>query len=140
MRTARLVAGPALIAYPSAPSGAVIRLGVHVRDPLLRREVVFGIDTLLQRREGKRWVSTHHLPYPLSGQTAPPPVPVGANYVIPSVGFFGGAPRPVRLPLVAPGQYRIAKDVSIGSRRRRLLATLTILPAPPPACVDCAHG
>jgi hypothetical protein len=140
--TAALVAGPALITYPSARSGTIIQLGVHVRDRSLRRRVVFGVDTLLQRREGAGWRSIFHMPYPLAGVRTPPaPVAVGTpGYAVPAIGFTGESIRLVQLPLVTPGQYRVAKQVSVGSRRRWLFASLRILDPPPPPCTNCPHG
>jgi uncharacterized protein DUF6281 len=118
-RTTRLIAGPALLTYPSARAGEVIQLGVHVRDRSLRARVIYGLDALLQRLEGQRWRSVYHLPYSLSdGLTPPAPVPVGTpGYALPSVGLSGARSGLVQLPLVEPGQSRIAKQVIVGSRR-----------------------
>ncbi len=133
-RTTRLLEGPSLIAPPSARAGAVIRLGVHVRDPALRRLTVFGIEARLQRLTGRRWQSVFHLQFPLPADAPPPePVAVGTpGYGWVSIGFIGGAPRPVRLPVVEPGRYRIVKEAAAGARRTHLVAYLTIRPAASP--------
>ena len=57
------------------------------------------------------------------------------------IGFSGEKSRLVRLPLVEPGQYRIAKKVLVGSRRQWLYANLTILePVSSQPCTNCVHG
>jgi len=125
-RTARLLVGPSLITAPSAHAGSVIRLAVHVRDPL-RRGVYVDLAATLERREGPRWVAVARLRWPAGAGAPPPPVPVGAPYPLPALAVRGGVALPVRLPTAAPGQYRIVKDVTIGSRMRHLVAPLTIL-------------
>lgn len=128
-RTARLVEGPSLIAPPSARAGDVVGLAVHVRSPALRRTLVFGIDALLQESDGVGWRSLYHLVHPSPGSADPPaPVVVAGPWARISVGLGGEAPRPVRLPDVAPGAYRLAKRVRVGGRSRWLFAPLSILP------------
>jgi len=124
-----LASGPSLIAPPSARAGAVIPLTVRVRDPRLRANAVSAQDALLQRRgDGGRWVSTHHLLYPLPGERVPAPVPVGGTPpLVPSLGYLAGRAFPVRLASVRPGAYRIVKRLSVaGGRSRQLIAYLTI--------------
>jgi hypothetical protein len=130
-RTARLITGPTLIARPSVRAGQVVGLSVHVRNARLRAKAVFGAGAVLQRRDGILWRTVYLLSYPLPGQTSPPdPVKAGTpGFAWRDVGLTGGKPRPVRLPLVDPGAYRIVKDVSFGARRTRVAAYLTIRPA-----------
>ena len=42
--TARYLRGPSLVTYPSAAAGSVIQVGVHVRDPGVRRRVGYGVE------------------------------------------------------------------------------------------------
>lgn len=127
-RSAELRAGPSLIAPPGARAGAVVSLTVHVGNRTLRGRTASGVDALLQGRDATGlWRSLFHLLHPLPGRTAPPaPVPVGPPFARPQVALGAGTPRPVRLPDVAPGGYRIATQVTIGSRSRWLFAPLTI--------------
>jgi len=133
-RTRRLVEGPSLIGPTSAAAGSVIRLAVHVADPALRRETIFGVEARLQRLVGRRWRSVFHLSYPLPDD-APPPEPIavgtpGVGWRL--IGFIGGGPRPVRLPVVEPGRYRIVKEITVRARRTHVVAYLTIRPAAAP--------
>ncbi len=126
-RSTRLREGPSLIAPLSAAAGSVIRLGVRVRDPRLRRGTTFGVESVLQRREGARWRSVFHLVHPLAGEPPPDPVAVGT----PGIGFElirfrAGRPRPVRLPTADPGLYRIVKQVTSRGRTTRVVAYLTV--------------
>lgn len=128
-RTQRYVAGPSLIAPPSAPAGAVIGLGIRVEDAARRGQPTSGLDALLQQRDpGGAWRSLFHLTAAIGGGDPPAPVAVGApGFAVPAIGVIGGAPRRVRLPDVAPGAYRLAKRVSLGRASRWLVSDLTIL-------------
>jgi hypothetical protein len=94
--------------------------------------VRFGTEALLQRREGRGWRSLYYLQYPQPGENAPgPPIAVGMPGEPRSADILvGEEPRPVQLPLVDQGDYRIGKEVLIGARSRWLFAHLTILAAP----------
>lgn len=128
-RTRRYVAGPSLIAPPSARAGEVIGLAVHVRDPAGQRRAVFGLDALLQGKgDDGSWHSLYHLISAIGTGDPPAPVAVGApGLAIPAIGLVGGAPRRVRLPDVAPGAYRLAKRASLGTTSRWLVSDLEIL-------------
>lgn len=130
-RTRRYVRGPSLIAPPSAPAGAMITVGVHVRDPRLRRRVAYGLDAVLLRPEGDGWRAVYRLAWPVSSG-APTAAPFGEPFSVPAIGLVGGASRPLRLPAVEPGPYRLAKRIFVGPAQRWLLADLTVLPAPVP--------
>jgi hypothetical protein len=127
--SARLAAGPALVAPPGARAGAVIPLTVRVSDPGLRARLVSGQNALLQRRgDDGRWRSTHHLLHALPGEALPAAVPVGGGpLAVPALGYLAGRAFPVRLPRAAPGAYRILQRVSGGGASTRpLVAYLTI--------------
>jgi len=143
-RTADFLAGPALAVYPSSLPGITIQVGVHVRDPSLRRRVGYGIAALLQRRDGDRWRPVYHLLNAPSGVSSAAPVPFGAKFAVTAIGLVAGRARTVLLPDVEPGLYRIAQRVSIGSRGKWLFANLMILPKPPatpcPPATACTHA
>jgi Family of unknown function (DUF6281) len=141
--TRRFMTGPSLIVSTSAISGSVISLGIHTTGATARKNTVFGLDALLQQRTAAGWRSIYHLPFSLpdTGAEPPPPVAVGTpGYGVRDVGFYGAKSRPVRLPAVPAGQYRIAKQVSRNGRQRWLVAYLTILDAPTPCDPPCTHG
>ena len=123
--TKRLVRGPSLVAPPSAQMGQVIRLSIRIRDPRLRASAVHGLDSLFQRKVDGRWRSLFQLQHPLPDATrVPDPLPVGSG--VRAIGLPAGRAFPVRLPIVDPGQYRIAKEVNIGGRQRWLFAPISI--------------
>lgn len=133
-RTRRLLEGPSLIAPTSAVAGAVIPLALKVRDPALRRTTIVGVEARLQRLVDRRWRSVFHLFHPLPDDARPPePIAVGTPGVgWPFIGFIGGRPRPVLLPVVEPGRYRIVKETTVRGRGTHVAAYLTIRPAAAP--------
>lgn len=127
--TWRLVQGPSLVAPVSAEAGAAIRIAVNVREPRLRRSGVTGLETRFQARVNGRWRSIFYLQHPLPdfGGRLPDPVPVGTpGYAVRLIGLALNHPHPVRLPEVAPGQYRLAKGWVADGRRHTAVATITI--------------
>lgn len=73
------------------------------------------------------WRTTHLLTSPLEGQSPPAPVAAGTpGFGWPAIGLRGGALRPVRLPIVPAGSYRIVKDVRIGPRATHVAAYIAI--------------
>ncbi len=141
--TRHLVAGPALITQPSATAGSVIPLGIHTTGAAARKNTIVGMDALLQKRTATGRRSIYHLPFGLPDASPEPPPPVavgGREYFVPLIGYLGTKSRPVRLPLVPAGQYRIAKQISQNGRQRWLVTYLTILDPPPPCDPPCTHG
>ncbi|MDX6554185.1 MAG: hypothetical protein QOD86_380 [Miltoncostaeaceae bacterium] len=123
--TRRLVQGPSLIAPPSAQAGQVILLTVRIRDRRLRRSAVHGLDSYFQRRVDGRWRSLFQMQHPID-DSADPPDPGPVDVVVRTLGLPAGRAFAVRLPVVAAGQYRIAKSVMVGGRERWLYAPITV--------------
>lgn len=139
--TDRYNRGPSLVTYPSAVAGATITVGVHVRDPRLRRRVGYGVDAVLLRPEGAGWRPIFRLASPV-GAGEPTAAPFGDPFPVPAIGFVAGAPQRLRIPEVEPGRYRLAKRILTGGHGRWLVADLTILPTPvaPAGAGPSGHG
>jgi hypothetical protein len=131
-RSARFLAGPSLVTRPSAVAGDPVTVAVRLRGAR-RERLVYGVDLLLQGRRAGRWRSLWHMPLPVPGGAVPAPVPVGPPFARVSIGFGPGSAHRARLPVVAPGVYRLATLARIGTRRLWLTAPLTILPASGPS-------
>jgi hypothetical protein len=123
-----------LVAPDTAPAGTVIPLRVAAPSGLVDRDVIFGVDAVLDRRIGGRWVPSHHLTLAREGGPAPA-VPVGTpDFGWVAIGLGGSASFAVWLPSVPPGTYRLRKEVSrpAGDRyaSRALTALIRITPDP----------
>ncbi|MFN8124253.1 MAG: hypothetical protein U0237_17725 [Thermoleophilia bacterium] len=129
--TARYLRGPSLVTYPSAAAGSVIQVGVHVRDPGVRRRVGYGVDAVLLQADGDGWRPVYRLASPVSSGGEPTAAPFGEPFPVPSIGLVGGGALTLRIPDVAPGPYRLAKRIQVGRGTRWLVADLTVVPANP---------
>ena len=77
-----------------------------------------------------RWRPIFHLHHPLPGfpdAPIPDPIPVRTRGVgVDTIGLGLNRSHPMRLPDVAPGQYRLAKDWNAHGQEHTAVATITI--------------
>ena len=101
---------------PPLQSGGTFHLRVSVAssEPL---DVTYGLESVLERSKGGRWVATYHLVPAFRGGRASF-TPIGAPWAVPTIGFEKSAVWTLRLPPRLPaGKYRISKRIGGGVLR-----------------------
>lgn len=116
-----------LVVPAAAPAGSVIDLRVIGPDGLLGENIIYGVDAYLERRTTAGWRPFYGLYVGTPEQGSPgPPVLLGPDgFAVNAIGLTGGGPRPVRLPDVPPGTYRISRSVLDSSSGSPVDRTLT---------------
>lgn len=113
--------GLTLALDPATPqAGATIELRV---DGPMGVEASYGPDALLERRDGGEWVGSHTL---IAAEVGGEPVPIGRQVAVPAIGYTGGDALGYALPDVAPGRYRISREVGVSGVPGVLAETLTV--------------
>jgi hypothetical protein len=92
-----------------APAGGLFTLRIEGR---AAATIDMSVAADFQRWDGSTWRTEYLLDSYGSGDSGPVAAPVGELHFVPDVSLVGARPLPLKVPPVAPGEYRIVKEVS----------------------------
>jgi hypothetical protein len=103
-----------------APAGGLFTLRIEGR---AAAAIDMSVAADFQRWDGSTWRTEYLLDSFRSGGTGPVVARVGELHFVPDMSLVGTQPLALKVPPVAPGEYRIVKEVTRGrsSARQRMV-------------------